>query len=268
MIPIMHVSNKQINNSLAAKNQLDESGKQNSLNSLSSSSLMKHCSGGVAESAISGLSSTSLNNYLLNFTNLSQSQIPASMIQLREKIIGCDIYSRKSTDELRFFRDFYFLKFIEGLNKLNRADDRRSYSKAAIAYSEQNSSSNMTTDNCLAVAALVNTLIANNSAGTGTSGGPVSSASTSTIGGSGGGVSNPAVSTMSGGGGSGSINMLSMSGSGANTKNQMMSVPSLNIKQSNSPPMMLKSPKKIIYPLLNKYKYIYYIYKLIFKFEF
>lgn len=66
-------------------------------------------------SSSAALSSTSLSNYLLNFTNLSQWQIPASMIQTRDRIARCDIYARKPVDELRFFRDYYFIKFMEGL---------------------------------------------------------------------------------------------------------------------------------------------------------
>ena len=48
----------------------------------------------------------------------------------------CDIYQRKSVEELTFFREFYFIKFMEGLNKINRIDDRRYFSRACLAYSD------------------------------------------------------------------------------------------------------------------------------------
>jgi hypothetical protein len=86
---------------------------------------------------------TPLNSYnsqtILTLQNLTPSQIPASMMQNTVKPSRCDIYERKSYDELRFFRDYYFIKFVELLNKLTRADEKRAYSKSSLAYMEANS---------------------------------------------------------------------------------------------------------------------------------
>ena len=86
---------------------------------------------------------TPLNSYntqtILTLQNLTPSQIPASMMQNTVKPSRCDIYERKSYDELRFFRDYYFIKFVELLNKLTRADEKRTYSKSSLAYMEANS---------------------------------------------------------------------------------------------------------------------------------
>lgn len=222
MIPIMYVPNtktksgastaKNISRNESGANQQQLEDRQSSVEDLSTATSAMAMMSRQNSESIAGLSSTSLNNYLLNFTNLSHSQIPASMIQTREKITKCDIYARKSQDELRFFRDFFFIKFMEGLNKLNRADDRRSYSKATLAYTETANSSPSVMENCLAVTAIMNSLQA--------------------------AANNSNTSTSSTPGGS----MSSVSGS----------LPLLNIKQPSTPSLMLKSPKEIIYPLLNK----------------
>ena len=86
---------------------------------------------------------TPLNSYnsqtLLTLQNLTPAQIPASMLQHTVRPpTRCDIFQRKSSDELKFFRDFYFVKFVELLNKLTRVDDKRTYSKSALAYMEAN----------------------------------------------------------------------------------------------------------------------------------
>jgi hypothetical protein len=82
--------------------------------------------------------STAITNNTLEFQNLTQSQIPASYLDNQITPVRCDIYQRKSPEELRFTRDFYFIKFMEGLNKLNRADEKRSYSKSTLAFFEAN----------------------------------------------------------------------------------------------------------------------------------
>jgi hypothetical protein len=109
-------------------------------------------------------SASSVNSYtsnMITFQNLTQAQIPASMLQNPSAPTRCDIYQRKHIDELKFFRDYYFIKFIEGLNKLNRADDKRIYSKAAQAYVE--TLNNSSSDLCLAVSSIMNNLSQNSS---------------------------------------------------------------------------------------------------------
>ena len=76
------------------------------------------------------------NSSMFMYNIQSPGMVPASMLEGRHIPVHCDIYQRKSSEELSFFRDYYFIKFMEGLNKLNRADDRRVFSKAALAYSE------------------------------------------------------------------------------------------------------------------------------------
>ncbi len=73
--------------------------------------------------------------------------------------VYCDIYQRKSVEELTFIRDYYFIKFMEALNKLNRADDRRCYSRATIAYSEM--ACNQTVDQTTAVSVIFSQLQSN-----------------------------------------------------------------------------------------------------------
>lgn len=75
--------------------------------------------------------------------------------------VYCDIYQRKSTEELTFFRDYYFIKFMEGLNKLNRGDDRRCYSKEAIAYSEI--MSNQSNNDQITAVSVINNLLSSSS---------------------------------------------------------------------------------------------------------
>lgn len=134
LIPIMYVSSKSLSNEyqqqhnphqLNTKSQQQQQPQQEQQSSSSKESPQNN-----------SCVSSSLNSYLLNFTNLSQSQIPASMITSREPIVRCDIFQRKSNEELKFFRDYYFVKFMEGLNKLNRSSDRRVYSRATYAYME------------------------------------------------------------------------------------------------------------------------------------
>ena len=62
--------------------------------------------------------------------------IPASMLENATRPVNCDIFSRKSADELKFNRDYNFIRFMESLNKLTRADERKFYSRATIIYSE------------------------------------------------------------------------------------------------------------------------------------
>ena len=99
-----------------------------------------------------------LNN-VLEFQNLTPAQIPASYFE-NQQPIRCDIYQRKSAEELKFTRDYYFIRFMEGLNKLNRADERKSYSKSTIAYLEAHNYNlnNCFTDMCLAVTGIMSSI--------------------------------------------------------------------------------------------------------------
>jgi hypothetical protein len=237
----MYVSNKSISNNSSNANS-------NSNNNMLTNDLKQQLSTDSALATSAGLSSTSLNNYLLNFTNLSQSQIPASMIQQREKIARCDIYARKTPEELRFFRDFYFIKFMEGLNKLNRADERRSYSKATLAYIES-LSPNSNTDNCVAVATILNALFTNFSSAS--VGSLPATASSSNL-------------AASGSASGSSLALINAAAAAANqNKNQMIGMPALGIKQHQSTPLLLRSPKKFIYPLLTKFRFVFYYFILL-----
>lgn len=95
----------------------------------------------------------------LGLSNLTQSQIPASMVQNPFYTQRCDIFQRKSEDELLFYRDYHFLKFLEGLNKLCRADDRRLYSRSTVHYIDLiNNQPNTFHDQVQAVAAITSSL--------------------------------------------------------------------------------------------------------------
>lgn len=136
---------------------------------------------------------------------------------------------------------------MEGLNKLNRADDRRSYSKASIAYVEMlNNSASLNNQNT------VNNSMSLTSINSG---------------------SNPNIAVSNASSTSTSLNVLDLClatsaivnamnlSNNSNTstvnfgasKNQMPAVPVLGIKQQTQP-LRLASPKKIIYPLLSKYR--------------
>ena len=158
----------------------------------------------------------SLSHYLNSFPNLTQSQIPQSMIPGVRKTFKCDIYHRKSPEELKFVRDYYFIKFMEGLNKLNRVDERRVFSKSAIAYLESNYAQN-SSDTCIATSIITNT-IGQNIASTNPapSANPISSSST-----------RPQFSTM----------------------NQLLTMPTVKPQS----PLNLTSPKKWLYPQVAKY---------------
>ena len=86
-------------------------------------------------------------------------------IGLSHAPIRCDVYQRKSADELQFTRDFYFLRFMESLNKLNRADERRAYSRSTAAFLEANNYNlnQCYADTSIASAGLMTTIVqANN----------------------------------------------------------------------------------------------------------
>jgi hypothetical protein len=164
---------------------------------------------------------TRINEHMINFPNLAQSQIPQSMINARTTF-KCDIYQRKSSEELKFIRDYYFIKFMEGLNKLNRADERRSYSKSTVAYIESNCAANSNNDICIATSYITN--ITNNIG---------QNIMTNTV----HPVSQPVSTQFS-------------------TKNQLLTVPTLNLRSSGgaTPPLLnLTSPHKELYPLVRKY---------------
>ncbi|CAF0810999.1 unnamed protein product [Brachionus calyciflorus] len=153
----------------------------------------------------------------LGFTNLTQSQIPASMIQNPYSTLKCDIFQRKTEEELQFFRDYYFLKFMEGLNKLNRADERRLYSRSTIHYLEFLSSqpghvtpnTNTNSDSVLAISAITSALTQINN--------------------------------------SNSLNQTNPN------KNQLISFPSINKKNFSTAPVKLPSPKTHLLPLVSRY---------------
>ena len=109
--------------------------------------------------ATNNASSSSYNaSSVLTLQNLTPAQIPSSMLHHTVKPARCDIYSRKSADELKFYRDYYFIKFVEHLNKLNRADEKRTYSKSTLNYCEANLANNTSaatnSDYCLATYAI------------------------------------------------------------------------------------------------------------------
>jgi hypothetical protein len=131
-------------------------------NSLSSNknSLSSHFEYIQSGSSLNNSNSTSsLSQFIFNIQ--IPGLIPASMSESQESPIQCDIYQRKSDEELKFYRDYYFLKFMEGLNKLNRADDKRCYSREAILYSEH-MNSNPTPDQCIAITLLQSLISSNN----------------------------------------------------------------------------------------------------------
>ncbi len=156
-----------------------------------------------------------LNQHMTSFPNLIQSQIPQSMIPGTRKTFKCDIYQRKSPEELKFVRDFYFIKFMEGLNKLNRADERRSYSKSTIAYIESSQSMSSNSDVCIATSFITNI--------------------TNTIGQN---IMSQTVQPVS-------------SSTQFSTKNQMLTTPTLGVK-SMPPPLNLTSPHAELYPLVRR----------------
>lgn len=188
LIPILYVSNKAIN-----------------------------CEQAKVDS--SNMPNITLNS--LGFTNLTQSQIPASMIQTPFSTLKCDIFQRKSNEELKFIRDYYFIKFMEGLNKLNRADDKRSYSKSTLAYLDMytNNTNSSASSSCPSSSNLQEQIVAVYS---------ITSALTQI---------NNSNSTIS------NIN-----------KSQLITLPALNQKQqSQNNIIKLASPKKVLYPLVLKY---------------
>jgi hypothetical protein len=64
---------------------------------------------------------------------------PASLVENKPPPIRCDVYQSKSYDEMRFFRDHLFIRFLELLNHLKRIDERRRIiSKATQTYLEMN----------------------------------------------------------------------------------------------------------------------------------
>jgi hypothetical protein len=58
-----------------------------------------------------------------------------------------DFYQTKTKEELLFIRDYFFIRFIEGLNKLERADDRRMTSRATRAFLNTSSGASLTNTN-------------------------------------------------------------------------------------------------------------------------
>lgn len=127
----------------------------------------------------------SINASIFVFNNIHSAGIyPASMLEPEKHVpVHGDIYTRKSPEELRYFRDYLFIRFMEGLNKLNRADDRRYLSQAVRAYSESiNSQAHSLNDQSVpAVQFIMSTLSnANANANASSSSNPSGSSSSST----------------------------------------------------------------------------------------
>ncbi len=110
-----------------------------------------------------------------HFNIQTPGMIPASMLETQEHPLHCDIYQRKTNEELKFYRDYYFIKFMEGLNKLNRADDRRCFSRATIEYLDTINSNSA--DQCIAINLLQSAITT--SMATGSSGHGLQSANSS-----------------------------------------------------------------------------------------
>ncbi len=200
LIPLMYISSKSIQNL--------EQFANNDKRSITGGG------GGGGEHNQPGLADNRLNNHMASFPNLSQSQIPQSMIPGTRKTFKCDIYQRKSPEELKFVRDYYFIKFMEGLNKLNRADERRSYSKSTIAFIESSQSVN-STDVCIATSFITN-------------------------------ITNSIGQNIT------STNSMS-SATQFSTKNQMLAPPPLHVSNKQpQAPLNLTSPHKELYPLVRR----------------
>lgn len=147
MIPLMYVSPKSINETSQDHNQQRSDSEPRSFSSSSTLTEIVHTQ------------ESTLQHYLNSFPNLAPSQIPQSMLPGARKTVKSDIYTRKSPEELKFLRDYYFIKFMEGLNKLSRPDERRCYSKSTLAYLEANSGLNANSDNFLSATSVISNAI-------------------------------------------------------------------------------------------------------------
>lgn len=164
LIPIMYVQNRNaasvaaskpsssLNNSSSSFLTPQNTPTQNSNNNVCSSSSSSIATITAATSA----SSTGANLPPPTAAAAKEPVMVTNLIsQQKQPLIHCDIYQRKSVEELRFTRDYYFIKFMEMLNKLNRPDDRRVFSKATLKYIE-NANSMGYQDAIIAVQAVMN----------------------------------------------------------------------------------------------------------------
>lgn len=162
-----------------ASSQTSPKSQSNAAAAATNSSMNTQSSETESLSRSQAAANESIDASIFVFNNIHSAGIyPASMLEPEKHVpVHGDIYTRKSPEELRYFRDYFFIRFMEGLNKLNRADDRRYLSQAVRAYSESiNSQAHLLNDQSVpAVQFIMSTL--SNSSSSGSSG---SSTGTST----------------------------------------------------------------------------------------